>query len=137
MRLHALKLAGDLAVAYPGRNVSEEHAQAWAAVLETIPEEQAEQAVTNLRRRSIDPPSVAQMVSAIAEVRGLTMSPRIEQPELKDALEPREVLELLRRRTAIPDCPDCGIPHVTRTHDEYIARCDASRELYNVGRKRR
>jgi len=134
---HALKLAGDLAISYPGRNVDENHARAWAATLEPIPTEQAELAVANLRRRSVDPPSVAMMVAAIAEVVGLTMSPRMEQPELGDALSSEEISELLGARKRIPDCRECGVPHITRTHEEYIKRAQEAGRRYGVGKSHR
>lgn len=134
----ALKLAGDLAVSYPGRNVTEEHARAWAEVLQTAVLDVAVVAVRHLRERSSDPPSLAQLVSAIAEVRQTTMSPRVEQPELGQEMEPAEIQKLLESLRTVPGCRECGVPHITRTHDEHVARALAAANRYHVtkaGRK--
>ncbi len=72
--MRALKLAGDLAVSYPGRHVTEEHAQAWASELMRLADAEAQRVVALLRSRSADPPSIAQMREAIREVKGATMS---------------------------------------------------------------
>ena len=70
----SLTLAGDLAVSYPGRNVTEAHAQSWAAEFQGEAEDVARSAALMLRQRSIDPPSVAQVRQAIREASQHTMS---------------------------------------------------------------
>src|SRR3990172_929771 len=72
----ALKLAGDLAMAYPGRTVTEDHARAWAAEFRACSDEEARSATALLRRRSADPPSIAQVREALREASGDTYSQR-------------------------------------------------------------
>ena len=74
-RTIALTLAGDLAMAYPGRNVTEAHAQSWAAEFQALTEADARAAAAALRRNSSDPPSIAQVRQAIRDARGITVSP--------------------------------------------------------------
>lgn len=73
-RLRALELAGRLAMAYPARNVTEEHAGRWADLLEPLEDDAARTVVTMLANRSTDPPSAAQVRQAIAEAQQETMS---------------------------------------------------------------
>lgn len=67
-RIAALRLAGSIAVAYPGRTVTDDHARSWARELERLTESQGERVVAMLTSRSIDPPSRAQLVQAVDEV---------------------------------------------------------------------
>jgi len=128
----ALKLAGDLAVSYPGRNVTEDHARAWAELLERTELDVAAVAVRHLRERSSDPPSVAQLVSAIAEVQQTTMSPRVEQAELGEEMDPADIRKMLEALRSVPGCPECGVPHISRTHDEHIARSLAAARRFHI-----
>lgn len=73
-RIEALTLAGELATAYPGRTVTEDHARAWAREFESVDESVARKAAALLRSRSSDPPSVAQVRQAVREASGQTMS---------------------------------------------------------------
>lgn len=67
-RIAALRLAGSIAVAYPGRTVSEDHARTWARELMPLSESEGNRVVALLTSRSIDPPSKAQLLQAIDEV---------------------------------------------------------------------
>ena len=84
----ALTLAGDLAMAYPGRTVTEDHARSWAREFQAETEPVARRAASLLRNRSLDPPSVAQVRQAIHEARGDTMSPDVPYRTTGPALEP-------------------------------------------------
>ena len=86
-----MKLAGDLATAYPGRNVTETHALSWAAEFQALPEGIARRAAAMLRNRSLDPPSVAQVRQAIGEAQGKTMSPDVPFRISGEPLEPEVI----------------------------------------------
>jgi hypothetical protein len=77
-RDRALKLAGDLAISYPGRTVSEQHAKRWAGEFLSATDLEARQAVEVVTKRLIDPPSRAQLRQALDEVRKKTMSPAFD-----------------------------------------------------------
>jgi hypothetical protein len=72
--LRALSLADDIRSAYPGRTLGDAHVMRWAKELEEMSEREAKQVVENVTKRSIDPPSRAALLQALAEIRGKTMS---------------------------------------------------------------
>ena len=118
----ALKLAGDLAIAYPGRTVTDDHARSWAAEFQSESENVARSAAAMLRQRSMDPPSVAQVRQAIREASGYTMSGPWGElgyapPPPKDILP----LGVLRH----------GIHHLRRVMDGHIEERESMSEPWD------
>ncbi len=74
----ALKFAGDIALAYPGRNVTDDHATAWAREFTQMSEYEARRVVELVTSRSLDPPSRAAIRAVYDEVRAKTMSPAFD-----------------------------------------------------------
>lgn len=66
----AAKLASRLALAYPGRSIDIGHIASWTEELAELDHELATQAVRQLRREAVNPPSVAALLDVVAEVRG-------------------------------------------------------------------
>lgn len=156
-RIRALQLSGKLVVAFPGRSVNEEHAQAWADALEPLSDAHAERVVSLLVQRSADPPSVAQVGQTIAEVRGQTMSPDyygggwkcvfldgVECPIchvvhgrlLSHAEQAERWTALTQRNRSLKPCPTCDVVHVKFTHDEFTARTVQTMREMQVGKRR-
>jgi hypothetical protein len=77
-RIEALKYAGDVAMAFPGQNVTEDHAGGWASEFMVMSVNEARRVVALITARLMLPPSRAQIRQALDEVRGTTMSPAIE-----------------------------------------------------------
>lgn len=100
-RIAALRLAGALAVAYPGRTVTEDHARTWAKELLPLTEPEGNRVVSMITSRSIDPPSRAQLIQAIDEVQTRVrkeISSPIFDPSLCEFLDGNE-------------CRNCGGIH--------------------------
>lgn len=154
-RLRALELAGRLVVAFPGRNVTDAHANAWADALEPLNDAQASRVVELLIRRSVDPPSVAQIGHTIAEVQGQTMSPdyygggyrcvfldgvecpicRVVHGRLLSHAEQAERWTEIRERSgSLTPCSICDVVHIELTHDEFVAKTRATMEAMQVGK---
>jgi hypothetical protein len=155
-RVRALELAGKLVMAFPGRNVSDDHAGAWADALQPLNDAQAARVVELLIRRSVDPPSVAQIGHTIAEVQGQTMSPDyygggyrctfingVECPiceEVHGHLLTRTRLAenwsaLVAHEKSFTVCSDCLVVHDKFTHEEHIKRTRAVMDAMSVGKK--
>lgn len=154
--VRALELAGRLVVAFPGRNVTDAHAGAWAEALEPLNDAKASRVVDLLVHRSVDPPSVAQVGHTIAEVNGTTMSPDyygggyrcvfldgVECPicyvvhgrllthaELADNMD-----GLNQRAKSFTVCPLCLVVHDRFTHEEHVQRTRSVMEAMSVGKK--
>lgn len=75
----AMELAGELAAAFPGRGVREEHIGAWARELAEMPSSAASRVVERLRRNLKQPPTVAQIRECLRDVLALTPSPRLPE----------------------------------------------------------
>lgn len=153
-RIQALRLAGRLVMAWPGRNVTDDHAGAWADALEPLNDAQASRVVELLVRRSVDPPSVAQIGHTIAEVQGTTMSPdyygggyrctfldgvecslcHVVHGRLLTRAELAEGwADLKREGVAMVVCRECGVVHRKRSHDEYVARTRIAMDAVKAG----
>jgi Zn-finger protein len=155
-RIRALQLAGRLVMAFPGRNVTDDHAGAWADALESLNDGQASRVVELLTRRSVDPPSVAQIGHTIAEVKGTTMSPDyygggyrctfldgVECPVcyvvhghlLTHAQFAENMSAMNAQGKSFTVCRECLVVHDRYTHDEHIARTRGALEAMGVGKR--
>lgn len=74
----ALKIAGEIMLAYPTAYLNDEHLAKWAVELMPLNEGDARRVVERITARLDSPPSRAQLRQAIDEIRQKTMSPRID-----------------------------------------------------------
>jgi hypothetical protein len=118
-RIDALRLAGTLAVAYPGRTVTEDHARSWARELMPLSESEGNRVVALLTSRSIDPPSRAQVIQALDEVKARVrkeISSPVFDPSLCVFLEGIE-------------CRNCG-----EIHGHLLNSAQVFHGIYHLGR---
>lgn len=142
--LEALAIADDLRSAYPGRTITDDAVRRWAHRFAGMTAYQAREVARRLSDRSGDPPSNAAITQALDEVIQRTMSAPFDPSRCVYAdgvvcnncdlagvvhgplLDPDDFARRFHdhrvRLAAVPGCRECGVSHITRTHEEHRAR---------------